>query len=173
MARNEISVTLSQEDLDEILAALEVVKRKLPFLVHLNAEDRIAYPKMGDKTVAFVNKSLQHARESTHLVPPFLSVTEFEKDMELVSQLKTILRPFNNLMEGLESTLMLAGSESYTSALVFYRAVKMANELNEPEAKAIYEDLRKRFPTRPLQITPETASSASNGNEETGENGLA
>jgi len=40
---------------------------------------------------------------------------------------------------------MLAGSEAYVAALSFYNSVKQAAKLNVPEAKTIYEDLKKRF----------------------------
>lgn len=40
---------------------------------------------------------------------------------------------------------MLAGSEAYAAALSYYNSVKMASKLNVNGAKAIYEDLRKRF----------------------------
>jgi hypothetical protein len=40
---------------------------------------------------------------------------------------------------------MIAGSEAYQAALLFYKAVKMAAEMDIQGAKAIYEELRKRF----------------------------
>jgi hypothetical protein len=41
---------------------------------------------------------------------------------------------------------MVAGSEAYQSSLIFYNSVKMAARQDIPGAKAIYEELKKRFP---------------------------
>jgi hypothetical protein len=40
---------------------------------------------------------------------------------------------------------MTSGSEAYQAALVFYNSVKMAARQDIPGAKAVYEELRKRF----------------------------
>jgi GrpB-like predicted nucleotidyltransferase (UPF0157 family) len=45
-----------------------------------------------------------------------------------------------------DDTTMVAGSEAYQFALIFYNSVKMAARQDIPGAKAIYEDLKKRFP---------------------------
>ena len=41
---------------------------------------------------------------------------------------------------------MTAGSEAYQAALVFYKSVKMATAQDIPGAKAVYEELKTRFP---------------------------
>jgi hypothetical protein len=41
---------------------------------------------------------------------------------------------------------MTSGSEAYQAALIFYNSVKMATRQDIPGAKAVYEELRKRFP---------------------------
>ena len=41
---------------------------------------------------------------------------------------------------------MTAGSEAYQAALAFYSAVKSAAAQDVPGAKAVYEELRERFP---------------------------
>jgi hypothetical protein len=41
---------------------------------------------------------------------------------------------------------MVAGSESYVAALAFYEYVKILAGRDVPRAKAVYEELKKRFP---------------------------
>jgi hypothetical protein len=50
------------------------------------------------------------------------------------------------LEEAIDDTEMIAGSEAYQAALVFYKSVKMAAEQDIPGAKAVYEELKTRFP---------------------------
>ncbi|MDR1339333.1 MAG: hypothetical protein LBK58_04700 [Prevotellaceae bacterium] len=42
---------------------------------------------------------------------------------------------------------MVAGSEAYQAALVFYNAVKAAAAQDIPGAKEVYSDLKARFPS--------------------------
>jgi hypothetical protein len=41
---------------------------------------------------------------------------------------------------------MVAGSEAYQAALVFYKSVKVAAAQDIPGAKAVYDELKTRFP---------------------------
>ncbi len=155
---NQISATLSPKDMEEIMKALGVIQRKLPFLINMTFDERRTHLKMGDRSLPFVDKSLDYSQTNEHLVPPFLNVAEFDKDMTLVTQLTQIERPLLSLAEGISDTKLRAGSEAYSAALLFYQAVKLAAQMNIPGVKSIYEDLRARFPSRGPQragILPE------------------
>jgi hypothetical protein len=142
---NQISAALSAAEMEELLKAVSMLKEKLHFLVNLTPEERQSYVRMGDKSLAFVEKSLDYAKENPQLLPSFLSVAEFEKDMKLVNDLRRLLRPLASIVESIDDTVMLAGSESYSAALTFYQSVKMAKMMNIAGTDSIYEDLAKRF----------------------------
>jgi hypothetical protein len=58
-----------------------------------------------------------------------------------------------------DDTEMVAGSEAYQSALVFYNSVKMAARQDISGDKAVYEELKKRFPggkRKPAEAESET-----------------
>jgi hypothetical protein len=57
-----------------------------------------------------------------------------------------LLLSTQQLHENVDDTVMVAGSEAYQSALVSYNSVKMAAHQDIPNAKAVYEELKKRFP---------------------------
>jgi hypothetical protein len=50
------------------------------------------------------------------------------------------------LEKGISATEMIAGSETYQAALIFYKSVKMAVAHDIPDTKAVYEELKTRFP---------------------------
>ena len=64
MDPNTISATLSTEDQQAIHAAIDTLRQKLPFLIDLNIQDRRVMPKLGDKTVGFVQKAVQIANST-------------------------------------------------------------------------------------------------------------
>jgi hypothetical protein len=53
---------------------------------------------------------------------------------------------------------MVAGSEAYQSALIFYYSVKMAARQDSPGAKAVYEEVKKRCPGGKRKKSDETDS---------------
>jgi hypothetical protein len=50
------------------------------------------------------------------------------------------------LEEGIGDTEMTTGNEAYQAAPVFYKSAKMAAAQDIPGAKAVYEELKTRFP---------------------------
>jgi hypothetical protein len=58
MTENLISASLTKEDIEAIMSAISTIKTKLPFLVDLTPEEAKSLSRMGDKSRAFVTKSL-------------------------------------------------------------------------------------------------------------------
>lgn len=148
MSENLVSIELNNDALEKIQEAINVINNNLPDLISISKEEKSAMPKMGDKTVAFVNKALEYAKQNPQITPGFLNVDEFNKDVSAVSTLSRILNPLQQLVEKLDDTTTVAGSEAYVAALTFYSAVKNAVRSDVPGAKTIYDDLCNRFPGR-------------------------
>lgn len=146
---NRISAELSDADMEKIRKHAQGMEDIMPWLVNVTAEERQTMPKAADKTISFVNKALDHSQHNPQFVPPFLDVTEFNKDTTLSERLLSSARPLRMLVEKMENSAMLASSEAYQAALLFYQSVKAAAKMGVPGAQTIYEDLRGRFPGRP------------------------
>ena len=143
---NKVSITIDEEAMTTISQALTAIRQNLPELINLKEEERHVLPKMGDKTVAFVNKNLEYAKQNPRVVPGFLDMVEFEKDVIAVNDFRKVLIPLQQLVEKLNDTTLQAGSEAYTAALIFYNAVKGATKAGEPGMKNVYDNLQSRFP---------------------------
>lgn len=143
---NRISIEIPAADLAAARAALQQVQTILaPYVIALTPDQRKTIPKMSDGTEPFVAKVVEYADDDPQFLPPFVNKEEFEKDWNAVSGLLPLLRTCTQIADTLNDTAMLAGSEAYISALSYYNSVKQAAKVNVPDAKAIYEDLRKRF----------------------------
>jgi len=150
---NRISFVISPEAVANIRTAIETINQNLPELVNLTVDDRRTLPKMGDKSFAFVSKAFEYANQIPKVVPGFLDMDEFEKDTNGYSELRKVLNPLQQLVEKLDDTTMLTGSEAYTAALVFYTALKGAAKSGEPGMKVVYDDLQSRYPGRGKVVT--------------------
>src|SRR4051794_20858259 len=112
---NQISAVITAQDLADINTAIGTIQNKLANILvfNLSGEDRQGLSKMGDKTLAFVKKSLEYANAYPTLIPAFLDVAEGQKDYALSRDLYTIFQQINALNRALEDTVMVAGSEAY------------------------------------------------------------
>lgn len=128
------------DKLNEINALLK------PYLLTLTPDERKYILKKGDKSDSFVNKALEYTKTNPEFIPQFLNASDFEIDVTDADNLIGIISMATQLYNGLDDTAMIAGSEGYYAALAYYNSVQMAVSQNIPGAKAIYEELKKRFP---------------------------
>jgi hypothetical protein len=114
--------------------------------LQLTPDERRSMLVMGDKTLGFVEKAYDFAVQNPALVPAYLDMAEFSIDKTDAIGLRTLLNTAQQVVEGIADTEMAAGSEAYQAALVFYNSVKVAAAQDVYGAKAVYEELKKRFP---------------------------
>jgi hypothetical protein len=117
-----------------------------PYAVTLTPTERHNMLKMGEKSLAFVEKAHEFAVENPEFVPSFLNMPAFDIDFADAHGLWTIRNNAMQVYEIIDDTTMVAGSESYYAALMFYNSVRVAAAQNVPGAKAVYEELKKRYP---------------------------
>ncbi|WP_131538489.1 hypothetical protein [Pedobacter nototheniae] len=149
MAENKISIEIPDEEYQSVLQHVEQLQSILkPYLISLTVEQRRTLPKLGDKTLAFVNKAVEYANNDAKLVPSYMDLGEWKKDVQAYDQLTNLYAAVNKLLSTVDDTTMLCGSEAYTGALSVYDNAKQAAKANQPNAKPVVADLAERFPGR-------------------------
>ena len=117
-----------------------------PFLTPLTPDARQQMLKMGPATVDFVRKARDYAQDNEKFRPDYLDFAEFAHDADALLG----LAPLHQLLGGLDldtdSTMMTAGSDAYTEALMIYNYVKLLAQNGTPGAQAAYEDMRLSLP---------------------------
>jgi hypothetical protein len=143
---NKISFTIPDAVITDVTEKLTAIDNALrPYMIALTPAERQEIPKMGDGTFPFVQKCLSYCQSNPEFSPPFINFEELLSDMKVYEQLIPLYRIVFQLENKLNDTSMEAGAESYMSALAYYNSVKLAAKSDVPGAKAIYEDLKKRF----------------------------
>jgi hypothetical protein len=143
---NKINFIVPQEVIDIVTGKLNDAAEELqPFLIALTPEERRTIPKMSDKTMPFVEKTLEYCQTAPQFAPPYMDSEALSGDFHVTQQLTPLFRTIKALNDGLDDTIMEAGGEAYVNALSYYNSVKQAAKMNVPGAKSIYEDLKKRF----------------------------
>lgn len=153
---NRISFLLSDEEKTDINQAVGTLVNILePKLMTLTLDERKELPKMGDRTVAFVEKALEYGEEYPQYMPAFIDVAEAKVDFEAVKSLRGYFTQLERITNELDDSMTLAGSEAYSSALSIYKVLKNAASMGEPGAEEAVSELGNRFPRGKRSPAPE------------------
>ncbi len=143
---NRISLKINSTDTAAIKQAINTLDRLLkPHLKALKVEERRQLPKVADGNLPFVEKAMDYAESDAEFAPKYLNIPEMRVDYNAVDLLTSFIRPLEQLVDNLEDSITISGSELYVSSLTYYQSIKQAAKTNVPGAKAIEEDLAKRF----------------------------
>ena len=154
MLKNRLTAVVSDEDRTAIATAIQTIKETMPFLMDLTPSERKALAKLGDKSVAFVDKSLELATQNPDFLPRSFDITEMQKDVDLFNSLNAIRQSVVQLLELVEDTAMQAGNEAYSAGLVIYHFAKDAH-MNSEGLDQLVDEMSKRFHRKRKQIETE------------------
>ncbi|TPN84445.1 hypothetical protein [Aquimarina algicola] len=144
--RNQISIEIAEEVIESVLEKLQECKNELaPFLQALTDADRRGMLKLGDRSIPTVQKVKSYVDTNPEFLPGYMSKEEFLKDEKVVTQLSPVVNILRQLTSDVSDTQMLAGSEAFQAALLYYGQVREADQKGVTSAKPIYQDLKQRF----------------------------
>ena len=158
---NRISEILKPEVLQAAAANFESTRAGLgPQLISLGTLDRRSLPHLTDTNEAFLFKALAYARSNPEFLPSYVDIEEFQKDVDVVMNLRPLRRSIRQFLEMMDDTSDLAGSEALMVALVFYAAVKAAAKAGVANAVTIAADMGTQFAaqSRPRKSPPPAAA---------------
>ena len=145
LSNNRINIVATTAQITAAKAALQTFSTNLPFLIGLTTDERIALPAIDVSNKAFTEDSINAGVNNATLIPSYVSVPNMQNDLVLFTQLDELIGLVKQLLEKLEDTQLLAGSEAYVSALTLYKLFGSAADAGVPGADAIVAQLRQRF----------------------------
>lgn len=146
MNENRISIDLLPADITAINQAINTLAQKLqPVLLALNEEDKKNIPKLGERSLAYAEKTVQYSQSNPEFLPAYVDAAELKKDFDGYLLLNGFLRQLAQIVKNLDDTATLSGSEAISAVSAYYKSVKYAAAMGVPNAKAIYDDLSQRF----------------------------
>ncbi|MDR2938013.1 MAG: hypothetical protein LBU92_03635, partial [Prevotellaceae bacterium] len=147
--QNQISITIDAVQEQAIVDKVNELSAVLPAgLVTLGETELSALPKMGDKSLAFVEKCLDSATKNPGVCPPFVDLEELRRDLAAYHALNRLHRVLGQVAAPVASSATVAGSDAYTAALAIYSMAREAARRGVAGAKDIHTDLSARFPGR-------------------------
>lgn len=120
----------------------------------IDKEELKSLPKISDGRLPFVEKVAQYAVSNPEFLAPFADVPEFNKDFQTFKDLREMVRPLQQIIDNLENSMMVSGSEAYHFARNFYQSVQFNAKMGVPGAQTIYDDLRPLFEAKATDPKP-------------------
>ncbi len=152
---NRLNLVMPDTDITAVKKSFGEIYGKLPFLIGLTTEERVTLPKISENNKVFVGDSINAHVNNAPMLPSYLNVGDIKNDLTLYEQLDELELLALQLVEKIQDTRMLCGSEAYASSLAGYRLFESAATAGIPGADAIYNALKQRFANQgPSAPTP-------------------
>jgi hypothetical protein len=152
---NRLNTVMADADIAEVKGFIKNIYGKMPFLIGLTTDERVTLPKISENNKVFVGDSINALVNNAPMLPSYLNVADIKNDLTLYEQLDELEMMALQLVEKIQDTRMLCGSEAYVSSLAAYRLFEAAASAGIPGADAIYDALKQRFAGQgPTGTTP-------------------
>jgi len=145
--QNLISLSLSAQDLADVDAAIETLRRVFTPMIALKPGQRRDLYKMGDKSEAFCRQTLSVLAANPQIIPPNLDLAEAQADLAALDQIRPRLQQLGQLLERGEDTTTALGSDIIGVALEGYGLLKVSGK--GEALKGARRDLSARFDRQP------------------------
>ncbi|MBI4834170.1 MAG: hypothetical protein HY811_05065 [Planctomycetes bacterium] len=150
---NLISVSFTPEQLAALDAALSSIEGTLMGkVINLTPNERIRYASVSSEMAQWVQKCRNYMSQLPSIVPGYINLPELDADMHTRRDIGPRLRRAKAILESLDDTNLLLGSDVLTNCLAFYQSVKAAARANVPGSTGVYQDLAQQFPGRPKSV---------------------
>ena len=126
--QNLISLSLSEQDLADLDAALATLRRVMEPMVTLQPGERRWLAKMGPKSEAFCSQTIMLLVNNPDIVPKSLGLPEALSDQKALEQLRPRFALLHQLAEKAEDTETALGSDIMSIALEGYRLLSVSGK---------------------------------------------
>jgi hypothetical protein len=142
---NRLNTTMSEADITAVKKYFNSIYSLMPFLIGLTTDERVSLPKISEANKIFVGDSIHALANNASMLPPYLNVADIKNDLTLYDQLDELEGIALQLVEKIQDTRMLCGSEAYASSLTAYRLFESAASAGLPGADSVFNALKQRF----------------------------
>ncbi|MEA5426244.1 MULTISPECIES: hypothetical protein [Arcicella] len=150
-ASNKISAVLNEADKIAAIAFLQQAKDQLPFLISTPA-DQSPSRVMGSKSVEYVLLCLEGAKSYPNKMTGDFDTEEFEKDVVLISQLRSVKLAVADLLDRIDDTMLAASADAMIASDKVYKLLKVACK-EDGSMKDLVDRIAQRY-KRPSSKKP-------------------
>ena len=146
MKQDLVSYVFTEEDFTALKQKISEVQEKIDvFAIELHLDNKRELKTLGDRSLPFTEQAFLLATQQKTLVPAYINMQEFSKDINLFKQSKELIKMLEVILERLNDTSIAAGADAFSTARKLYDSVKSAIKANIPGAAVAFDELKKRY----------------------------
>jgi hypothetical protein len=147
---NLISVFFTDDEIARVDGALSEIESILKGkAVNLTPKQRQTYGRVAYEREVWVDKVNEHMQQDPQLVPSYIDMAEHAADLTAHRVLNPRIARLTAILQSMEDTNRLLGSDLYNNSLTYYRSLREAAKVNAVGASTRYNDLKQQFPSGP------------------------
>lgn len=144
---NLASIAFTAAEVQQLKDALDTIDSILNGKVlNLTPEERQQYGSVNETNKLFVNKIRDFAQQNPQHIPPFLDMTEFEKDYQAREVCEKNVIRLTSITEKLDDTKTALDFDNYRTSLAVYKLVQYLAAQNVPGMTTWDNELKQFFP---------------------------
>lgn len=128
MPQDRISLALPAAKLTIVDNAIVALETALVELIALETKERMRLPKMGGKSEAFCRQTLSAIAQNPQVVNPSLGLPSAQADLAALDALRPRRQRLQRLLERMQDTETLLGSDVLATALEAYGLLKVSGK---------------------------------------------
>ena len=158
---NLSTLSMLPADKTALLAAITALAAAAaPYSANIPAEEKKQYAVIGQGRAGMDEVFLRSMTDNPTLVPSFVALADVNIDRNFRRDVKDVVAPLQNAIEGLLDAETLANSDNFMAYSAYYNNVKLAAKRGVPGADTELAKLAPFFPTgrRPATSTTTTTT---------------
>lgn len=149
MQQNDASITITTAQETAITTKIDELRALIDaFAIGLTDEERSRYFKLGPERLPFDQKCDEYLHQRPDLVPPGVSVAEYDKDAAALAAVRRIIAKLDTIDTRLADTTIVIGADRLNVDTIFYNYLGFAERVGLSGAEGIRGELRELFPGR-------------------------
>jgi hypothetical protein len=146
MKQDLVSYAFTEEDFTALKQQINDINVIVDeFAIELHIDNKRELKTLGDRSLPFTDQAFLLASQQKDLVPSYINMDEFAKDINLFKQSKELIKLLEVTLERLKDTSIAAGADAFLTARKFYDSVKSAVKANIPGAEVAFDEMKKRY----------------------------
>ena len=156
---NLSTLTMTPADKTALLAAITTLNGlAATYSVNIPIDQKKTYAVIGQGRAGMDEVFIRSMNDHPDLMPSYVSLADVNVDRNFRIDIKDVVSPLSNIVEGLMDAELLANSDNYMAYTAYYNNVKMAAKRGVPGADAELAKLALFFPSTRRQAAPATTT---------------